>query len=160
VPHLVARPPRKEKRIFRSKSDFACFFDFYQDNPQPLRVAKLSFERGNSIMNNISSLMRELNALVESRTFTAEAAGGIAKLRDQAIAAEKKIADLEDQLKNARTSNSALDSNNAKLNARLNEWKAREESLAAREKKMTELERDLAVANAKGAAFDEIRYAN
>lgn len=30
-------------------------------------------------MNNISSLMRELNALVESRTFTAEAAGGIAK---------------------------------------------------------------------------------
>lgn len=107
-------------------------------------------------MNNISSLMRELNALVESRTLFRNVASCIAKLRDQAIAAEKKIADLEDQLKNARTSNSALDSNNAKLNARLNEWKAREESLAAREKKMTELERDLAVANAKGAAFDEI----
>lgn len=107
-------------------------------------------------MADNSKLMAELNALVESRTFTAEAAAGIARLRDRVMESEDLIKSLSEQLGEKIEEAKTLREDKDKLRGSLVNWQAREEALIKREADMTKLEKSLAVAEAKALAFDTI----
>lgn len=107
-------------------------------------------------MADISDLMRELNNLVESRTFTAEAAGGIAKLRERALEAEKRIAALEENLERERRATAKFQAELNEATQTSNSWEMRRADLVKREAAMIELEKKVAVAEAVGKAHDTI----
>lgn len=107
-------------------------------------------------MADTSSLMKELNALVESRVFSAEAAEGIAKLRREVLTAQEGAEKQRGEIDGLRQQIAHLESQIAVKQAQVDAISRREQAVAEREKKVYDLEVGAAVSNAKASAYQDI----
>lgn len=108
-------------------------------------------------------LTRMIDALVEQKTFSLDAVGSIKDLRDRAVGLETDLTEATGKIKLASAENQRLNGIISTRDEDLNKWRARETALMAREAKMTDLEKQVAVEMAKSGAihscFDKI-FAN
>jgi hypothetical protein len=99
-------------------------------------------------------LTKMIDTLVETKTFGLDAIDGVKALRDKAADLEKKL--IAAGVAAANTSE-AVAKQNAAINqqlATIAAWEKREAELRAREAKMTELEKSVAVESAKSFVWD------
>lgn len=103
--------------------------------------------------DDITPLMTELNKLIETQTFSASAAEGIAKLRKRVEDADKRELYSQQSIAELKREKLALENKVERLTRDLGDWGAREAALVEREKKMTELEKTAAVESAVRDAY-------
>ena len=103
----------------------------------------------------MDELTKLIDQMVQEKTFSMEGVAAINELREQAELMQKTIKQLQESFKKENECANRLRNDNDALKGELKNWRAREEKLTNRESKITELEKDRAVANAKADTFRE-----
>lgn len=95
-----------------------------------------------------------VDRLVQERTFSLEAAGPIKDLRDKADALQKQVNSLRRELEEKKYEANRLEAKISGQKAEIEAWGKREADLRTREGRAADLEKALAVAEAKHQTVD------
>jgi hypothetical protein len=97
----------------------------------------------------MSDIVKLIEELVEKKTLSLDAVAGVNAVRQRALELEAQITRLETMVESYRKQNEEIRESNL-------DWAQREEALKARETKMTDLEKQVAVGEARSIAYKDM----
>lgn len=103
----------------------------------------------------MDELTKLIDQMVHEKTFSMEGVEAVKALRDQAVALEDQVENLLQDHENDKRDLDGFKAKVLRLEKEGSDLRSRESAVIEREKKMTELEKATAVANAKADTFKE-----